>query len=205
MTRERTLDNGSTVRLEDTGHDRLVILDYPDAPADMRNREAGRIINGGFQQAPYSSAFALRPATLRALADLMEGSPMPDQTDRIAEASVSDLADLIREALAKELIEWTGECACDEAYTSRSMVDPHCVWHAVGGAMFSEEAAEVIAAALTAGGSVEWGAMKHSTTGVFPANDQEEALSFVHHYEEGGAEGVVVARVVGPWKAGDHG
>jgi hypothetical protein len=55
-----------------TGPDTLVIVDHPDAPPDMRHKEAGRIVDGGFQPAPLA-AFALRPETLRAIATLIEG------------------------------------------------------------------------------------------------------------------------------------
>lgn len=65
--------------------DRIVVLENPYAPSDMRMTEAGRIIDGGFQPAP-SAAWGLRPEVLRAIADVIE-----------AEAEETDLAD----ALAK--------------------------------------------------------------------------------------------------------
>lgn len=65
-----TTPNGTTISLEQKGSDTLVILDNPAAPADMRNTEAGRIIPGGFQAAPFMD-FGLRPDVLRAIADLI--------------------------------------------------------------------------------------------------------------------------------------
>lgn len=55
---------------EATG-DRIVVLDNPAAPDDMRMCEAGRVIGGGFQPAPFA-AFGLMPECLRAIADLIE-------------------------------------------------------------------------------------------------------------------------------------
>jgi hypothetical protein len=62
---------GTTVTLEPSVHGPLVILDNPNAPADMRNIEAGRITDGGYQSAPFSLG-ALTPETLRAIAHLIE-------------------------------------------------------------------------------------------------------------------------------------
>jgi len=67
-----TTPHGTTVRIEQHPTGALVILDHPAAPADMRNHEAGRIIGGGFQPAPFAE-FGLRPDVLRAIADLIEG------------------------------------------------------------------------------------------------------------------------------------
>lgn len=49
----------------------LVVLDHPEAPEDMRHLEAGRIIHGGFQPAPFAE-YGLRPETLRIIAALIE-------------------------------------------------------------------------------------------------------------------------------------
>lgn len=51
--------------------DRVVVLDHPQAPEDMRMCEAGRVIDGAFQPAPFA-AFGLRAAVLRAIADLVD-------------------------------------------------------------------------------------------------------------------------------------
>lgn len=67
-----TLSTGGTVRLAQRSGDTVIILDDPAAPEDLRNTEAGRIIMGGFQPAPFA-AIAVRPETLRAIADLVEG------------------------------------------------------------------------------------------------------------------------------------
>ncbi|MFE2994149.1 hypothetical protein ACFXG4_03945 [Nocardia sp. NPDC059246] len=67
-----TTASGSTVTLTDRDGDLIVLLDHPDAPADMRPTEAGRVIDGGFQPAPFA-AWGLRPSGLRAIADLIEG------------------------------------------------------------------------------------------------------------------------------------
>lgn len=68
-----TTSGGTTVRVvtHETTGDRVVILDHRDAPDDMRNTEAGRVLDGGFQPAPFV-AWALTPNTLRAIADLVE-------------------------------------------------------------------------------------------------------------------------------------
>lgn len=55
---------------EATG-DSIVVLDNPAAPDDMRCTEAGRVLDGGFQPAPFA-AFGLTPETLRVIADLIE-------------------------------------------------------------------------------------------------------------------------------------
>lgn len=69
----RTLANGTTITLkeDETGDNLLVILDNPNAPDDMRHHVAGRVTYGGFQPA-LLSAFAFRPDTLRAIADLID-------------------------------------------------------------------------------------------------------------------------------------
>ena len=48
--------------------------------------------------------------------------------------------------IADELRGYTGDCICDEAYTSRRLVDPSCSYHIVP----NEEAAADIIAALDA-------------------------------------------------------
>ncbi|WP_280381025.1 hypothetical protein [Nocardia wallacei] len=68
-SRTITTDTGTVITLN--GLDGTVYLDHPEAPADMRGLEAGRIIDGGFQPAPFA-AWGLVPETLRALADLIE-------------------------------------------------------------------------------------------------------------------------------------
>lgn len=71
-----TLASGVTVRVETTAFEHLaIILDSPDAPAEHRNVEVGRIIEfegrQGFQPAPFS-AYALTPEVLRAIAEIIE-------------------------------------------------------------------------------------------------------------------------------------
>lgn len=63
-----TTEHGTTVVLDE--FDRI-FLAHPDAPEDMRNLEAGRILNGGFQPIMFPQ-YALRPAVLRAIAELTE-------------------------------------------------------------------------------------------------------------------------------------
>ena len=66
-----TLESGTTVQLDSIGGNTIVIVDNPLAPADMRNLEAGRVVDGALQPAPFA-AFSLSPATLRAIADIIE-------------------------------------------------------------------------------------------------------------------------------------
>ena len=66
-----TTSTGTTVSTKPSEHGTLIILDHPDAPGDMRNLEAVRIFRGCFQAAPFSEG-AMRPETLRAIADLIE-------------------------------------------------------------------------------------------------------------------------------------
>lgn len=62
-----------------TGHGTTVVIDefdriflaHADAPEDMRNLEAGRVLNGGFQPIMFPQ-YALRPDALRAIATLTE-------------------------------------------------------------------------------------------------------------------------------------
>lgn len=66
-----TTDTGTTVTIAHKDGDTIVVLDHPDAPADMRHKEVGRILDGGFQPHPFATWGAM-PATLRAIADLIE-------------------------------------------------------------------------------------------------------------------------------------
>lgn len=70
-----TTPGGSTVKLKENDGAVEVVLDHPDAPADMRDTVAGRVTDfggaRGFQPVPFA-AFLLSPATLRAIADLIE-------------------------------------------------------------------------------------------------------------------------------------
>ena len=65
----RTLRNGTTINLVD---DRIT-LHHRDAPADLDGVEAGRLIQGSFQPAPFCE-FGLTPPALRAIAELIEES-----------------------------------------------------------------------------------------------------------------------------------
>lgn len=71
-----TLSNGTTVDVKQVDGDQVVILDNPQAPDNMRNVEAGRIVDfggaSGFQPAPFA-LYALRPEALRVIAGLVEG------------------------------------------------------------------------------------------------------------------------------------
>lgn len=68
-----TTSTGATVRVDTIDEQTVIILDHPAAPDDMRNLEAGRIVEGmGFQPAPFAE-YALRPEMLRAIADLVDG------------------------------------------------------------------------------------------------------------------------------------
>lgn len=64
---------GTTVSLEVRDGEKVVILEVPDAPVNLRSLEAGRIVfeGQGFQPAPFFPG-ALRPEVLRAIADLIE-------------------------------------------------------------------------------------------------------------------------------------
>jgi hypothetical protein len=66
-----TTPSGTTVDVKQVDGLHVVILDNPAAPDDMRNVEAGRITEGGFQPAMLS-AFGMSPTVLRAIADLIE-------------------------------------------------------------------------------------------------------------------------------------
>lgn len=67
-----TLPSGSTLRVVQEPDGQVVVrLSNPDAPADLRDFEAGRVIGGGFQT-PIFAAYTLSPAALRGIADLIE-------------------------------------------------------------------------------------------------------------------------------------
>ena len=68
-----TTDGGTTVSLEEVNGATLVFLDAPDAPEDMKRVEAGRVAEGIAYQPPIFAPFAMRPAVLRAIADLIDG------------------------------------------------------------------------------------------------------------------------------------
>lgn len=65
-----------TVTIEEYSGERMVILHNPDAPDPFKRIEAGRILTlstgAGFQPAPFLAGL-FSPATLRTIADLMEG------------------------------------------------------------------------------------------------------------------------------------
>jgi hypothetical protein len=71
------LSNGTILSLDTEGANVLVLLDHPDAPEDMRNVEAGRIIGGHFQPMPFVN-FGMSPEALRAIADLVETQFTPE-------------------------------------------------------------------------------------------------------------------------------
>jgi hypothetical protein len=66
-----TTPEGTTVSLEQ--HDGIteVVLAHPDAPADLQHKVAGRVTEGSFQPIMFCQ-FAMRPAVLRAIADLID-------------------------------------------------------------------------------------------------------------------------------------
>lgn len=69
----KTTPGGTTVTLTNPGYgNREIVLDHPDAPADLRNIVAGRIIDGGFQTPIIGQPIAMSPDSLRAIADLIE-------------------------------------------------------------------------------------------------------------------------------------
>ena len=76
--RSATTSTGTTVRIEPSAtSDALVILEAPNAPADLRRTEAGRVIAGAFQPAPFAP-WGLTPETLRVIADVIEPTPAAD-------------------------------------------------------------------------------------------------------------------------------
>lgn len=66
-----TTSSGTTISIVSSDGMQLVIADNPAAPEDMRNRELGRVIYGGFQPAPFA-AWGMTTETLRAIADLID-------------------------------------------------------------------------------------------------------------------------------------
>lgn len=67
-----TTDSGTTVSIEEDAGLTLIFLTAPAAPPDLRRVEVGRLVDGGgFQVIPFMP-FTLRPAVLRAIADLVE-------------------------------------------------------------------------------------------------------------------------------------
>lgn len=86
MSTTITLTGGATLTATDPDDDdnRTITIDHPDAPADLRNLEIGRITTmghgRGFQvslRCAWSGA-GLRPETLRAIATLIERE-MPEE------------------------------------------------------------------------------------------------------------------------------
>lgn len=55
------------------------------------------------------------------------------------------LHDRITDALLQNLRDTVGGCTCDEAYTGRGLVDPHCGWHEALGTTDAESVARVAA------------------------------------------------------------
>lgn len=74
----------------------------------------------------------------------------------------SELIEKVRAALEQNLVDATGMCICDEAYTSRNLVDPDCGWHDAKGTTDDESVQRVVA--------VFEAAQK-------PSDDEREALS----------------------------
>lgn len=79
MSMTRTLDGGSTLTLHDADQhgDRLLTIDHPSAPDDMRNIELGRVVSMGGMHGLQVPIFgwgeaALRPEALRAAADMID-------------------------------------------------------------------------------------------------------------------------------------
>ena len=68
---KRTTSTGTTVQIDPSPVGPLVILRNPNAPEAMREYMAGRLIDGGFQPAPFSEC-SLSPEALRLLADVIE-------------------------------------------------------------------------------------------------------------------------------------
>lgn len=57
-----------------------------------------------------------------------------------------NLTELVARALRQNLRDTTGGCVCDEAYTDRGLVDPHCGWHEAEGTTDSDSVARILAA-----------------------------------------------------------
>lgn len=68
-----TTSTGTTISTAPSEHGPLIILDHPDAPNDMRLREVGRIVDGGFQPEPFA-IWTVSPETLRGIADLIDAA-----------------------------------------------------------------------------------------------------------------------------------
>lgn len=66
-----TTSTGTTVSIQDADGERIVVLESPAAPPALQRTEAGRLVIGGFQPAPFAP-WAARPEVLRAIADLVE-------------------------------------------------------------------------------------------------------------------------------------
>jgi len=77
MTATITTSTGTTISCLSGADGELVMLTNPDAPADLRTIEAGRLARHldtvGFQPAPFFPA-ALSAEVLRGIADLLEES-----------------------------------------------------------------------------------------------------------------------------------
>lgn len=82
-----TTSTGTTVTLAERLGDTVILLDHPNAPAHMRNTEAGRIIDGSFQPAIFA-AWSMQPEALRAIADLIDQPERVDATVLAAAATV---------------------------------------------------------------------------------------------------------------------
>ncbi|UGS27595.1 hypothetical protein K8F61_05245 [Microbacterium resistens] len=63
-----------------------------------------------------------------------------------AQAPTDDEREAIRQALERNLMDSVGMCICDEAYTTRGLVDPHCGWHDALGTTDDESVERVLAA-----------------------------------------------------------
>lgn len=75
MSEPRITDHGTTITIEQRHGDQVIVLHAPDAPEDMRETEAGRIVTmwgkPGFQPAMFFPAL-FSPSALRIIADLIE-------------------------------------------------------------------------------------------------------------------------------------
>lgn len=93
-----TTSTGTTVTTEERHGDTVVILDNPEAPADMRNAEVGRITDGGFQPAMFGPWVALTAETLRAIAQAIDPAcaTAPTPTERQA-ATLDRIRDELRD------------------------------------------------------------------------------------------------------------
>lgn len=75
-----TTSTGTTVTVENHHRDRVIILTNPAAPYDLRRVEAGRLIGGGFQPAPFAP-FGLTTETMRIIADVIDRENGVGQVD----------------------------------------------------------------------------------------------------------------------------